>query len=56
VSVISRSDSGQGAALAFVSPEALQEMAGDACADHPERVNGTKVHGPCRHCDEDGQV
>jgi hypothetical protein len=43
VSVIIRSDGGQGGALAFISPEALEEMAGNGGAEHPERVNGTKV-------------
>jgi hypothetical protein len=56
VSVITRSDSGQGAALAFISPEALQEMAGDDHAERPERVNETRLHPDCPHCDEDGQV
>ena len=49
-----RSDSSQGAALAFISPEALEEMAGQP-VERPEPVNGTKVHGHCPHCAQDGQ-
>ena len=50
MSLITRSDSG---ALAFVSPEALEEMAGNGHCEHPERVNGHRYGPPCPHCDEE---
>ena len=52
--IITRSDSGQ-TGLQFVSPERLEELAGNGHAEHPDRVNGTKLHPHCPHCDEDGQ-
>jgi hypothetical protein len=45
----------EGPALSMISPEQLAELADGQAAEVP-KVNGSKIHGPCPHCDEDGQV